>query len=126
MNKIYNDLGVVEILIYNLDLWLSKWNIEIFQVYIDVLECNMIIEKVEYFIVYVRIKKEKYFFGILIVLNKLLEFFNVERKFDVFFIIKEIMEVSVYIFWEVIILQLRIGYIGCLVYLILVCLVYIF
>lgn len=55
MNKIYNDLGVVEILIYNLDLWLSKWNIEIFQVYIDVLEYNMIIEKVEYFIVYVRI-----------------------------------------------------------------------
>lgn len=38
MNKIHNDLGIAETLIYNLDSWLNKWNIETPHVHIDVPE----------------------------------------------------------------------------------------
>lgn len=125
MNKIHNDLGVAETLIYNLDSWLSKWNIETPQVYIDVPERNMIIEKAEYPIVYARTQKEKHLPGTLTVSNKSLELFNAERKLDVSFTIKEITEVSVHTPWEVTISQLRIGHTGRSVHLISARLVYI-
>lgn len=119
MNKIHNDLGVAETLIYNLDSWLSKWDIETPQVYIDVPERNMIIEKAEYPIVYARTQKEKHLPGTLtVVSNKSLELFNAERKLDVSFTIKEITEVSVHTPWEVTISQLRIGHTGRSVHLI--------
>lgn len=118
MNKIHNDLGVAETLIYNLDSWLSKWNIETPQVYIDVPEHNMIIKKAEYPIVYARTQKEKHLPGTLTVSNKSLELFNAERNLDVCFAVKEITEVSVHTPWEVTISQLRIGHAGHSVHLI--------
>ena len=118
MNKIHNDLGVAETLIYNLDSWLSKWNIETPQVYIDVPEHNMIIEKAEYPIVYARTQKEKHLPGTLTVSNKSLELLNAERNLDVCFAVKEITEVSVHTPWEVTISQLRIGHAGHSVHLI--------
>ena len=125
MNKIHNDLGVAETLIYNLDSWLSKWNIETPQVYIDVPEHNMIIEKAEYPIVYARTQKEKHLPGTLTLSNKSLELFNAERNLDVCFAIKEITEVSIHTPWEVTISQLRIGHTGRSVHLISARLVYI-
>ena len=118
MNRIHNDLGVAETLIYNLDSWLSKWNIETPQVYVDVPERNMITEKTEYPIVYARTQKEKHLPGTLTVSNKSLELFNAERNLDVSFAIKEITEVIVHTPWEVTILQLRIGHTGRSVHLI--------
>ena len=118
MNKIHNDLGVAETLIYNLDSWLSKWNIETPHVYIDVPEHNTIIEKAEYPIVYARTQKEKHLPGTLTVSNKSLELFNAERNLDVSFALKEITEVSVHTPWEVTISQLRIGHAGRSVHLI--------
>lgn len=125
MNKIHNDLGVAETLIYNLDSWLSKWNIETPQVYIDVPEHNMIIEKAEYPIVYARTQKEKHLPGTLTVSNKSLELFNAERNLGVSFTVKEITEVSVHTPWEVTISQLRIGHTGRAVHLIAARLVHI-
>ena len=63
MNKIHNGLSVAETLIYNLDAWLSKWNLETHQVHIDVSEDSMPIEKAEYSVVYARTYKEKHFPG---------------------------------------------------------------
>ena len=125
MNKIHNDLGVAETLIYNLDSWLSKWNIETPQVYIDVPEHNLIIEKSEYPIVYARTQKEKHLPGTLTLSSKSLELFNAERNLDVSFAVKEITEVSVHTPWEVTISQLRIGHTGCSVHLITARLVHI-
>lgn len=125
MNKIHSDLGVAETLIYNLDSWLSKWNIETPQVYIDVPEHNMIVEKAEYPIVYARTQKEKHLPGTLTVSNKSLELFNAERNLDVSFTVKEITEVSVHTPWEVTISQLRIGHTGRSVHLIAARLVHI-
>ena len=112
MNKIHNDLGVAETLIYNLDSWLSKWNIETPHVHIDVPENNMVVEKAEYPIVYARTPKEKHLPGTLKVSNKSLEFFNAERNPDISFAVREVTEVSVHTPWEVTISQLRIGHAG--------------
>ncbi|KAL9967672.1 hypothetical protein ACROYT_G025953 [Oculina patagonica] len=125
MNKIHNDLGVAETLIYNLDSWLSKWNIETPHVHIDVPDSNMVIEKAEYPIVYAKTQKEKHLPGTLTVSNKSLEFFNAERSLDVFFAVKEVTEVSVHTPWEVTISQLRIGHPGRSVHLIAARLVHI-
>ena len=57
MNKIHNDLSVAETVIYNLDAWLSKWNLETHQVHIDVPEDSILIEKAEYSVVYARTSK---------------------------------------------------------------------
>ena len=112
MNKIHNDLGVAETLIYNLDSWLSKWNIETPRVHIDVPENDLVIEKAEYPIVYARTPKEKHLPGTLTVSNKSLEFFNAERNADISFAVREVTEVSVHTPWEVTISQLRIGHAG--------------
>ena len=125
MNKIHNDLGVAETLIYNLDSWLSKWNIETSQVFIEVPEHNTTIEKAEYPIVFARTQKEKHLPGTLTVSNKSLELFNAERNLDVSFAVKEITEVSVHTPWEVTISQLRIGHTGQSVHLITARLVHI-
>lgn len=125
MNKIHNDLGVAETLIYNLDSWLSKWNIETPHVHIDVPDSNMVIEKAEYTIVYAKTQNDKHLPGTLTVSNKSLEFFNAERTLDVSFAVKEVTEVSMHTPWEVTISQLRIGHPGRSVHLIAARLVHI-
>lgn len=109
MNKIHNDLGVAETLIYNLDSWLSKWNLETPQVHIDVPEDNMPIEKTEYPVVYARTHKEKHFPGTLMLSSKSLEIFDAGWSLDISFTVKEITEVSVHTPWEMTILQQSIG-----------------
>lgn len=125
MNKVHNDLGVAETLIYNLDSWLSKWDIETPHVHIDVPENSMVMEKAEYPIVYAKSYKEKHLPGTLTVSNKSLEFFNAETKLDICFAVKEVTEVSVHTPWEVTISQLRIGHVGRSVHLIAARLVHI-
>lgn len=125
MNKIHNDLGVAETLIYNLDSWLRKWNIETPHVHISVPENTMVIEKSEYPIVYAKTQREKHLPGTLVVSSKSLDIFNAERNLDVSFAVREITEVSVHTPWEVTISQLRIGQAGRTVHLIAARLVHI-
>lgn len=125
MNKIHNDLGVAETLIYNLDSWLSKWNIETPHVHISVPENTMVIERSEYPIVYAKTQREKHLPGTLVVSSKSLDIFNAKRNLDVSFAAREITEVSVHTPWEVTILQLRIGQAGRTVHLIAARLVHI-
>ena len=88
MNKIHNDLSVAETLIYNLDAWLSKWNLEIHQVHIDVPEDSILIEKAEYSVVYARTSKEKHFPGTLVLSKKSLKIFDAGRSLDISFAVK--------------------------------------
>ena len=125
MNKIHNDLGVAETLIYNLDSWLNKWNLETPHVYIDVPANNMIIEKSEYPIVYARTQREKHLPGTLVVSNKSFHIFNAKGNLDVFFAVKEVTEISVHTPWEMTMSQLKIGEAGQCVHLIAARLVHI-
>ena len=125
MNKIHNDLGVAETLIYNLDSWLSKWNLETPHVHIDVPENSMVVEKTEYPVVYARTHKEKHLPGTLVLSNKSLEIFDAARNLDVSFTVKQITEVSVHTPWEMTILQQSIGKAGSSVHLIAARLVHI-
>lgn len=125
MNKIHNDLGIAETLIYNLDSWLNKWNIETPHVHIDVPENKVIIERSEYPVVYARTQREKHLPGTLVLSSKSLDIFNAERNLDVSFVVKEVTEVNVHTPWEVTISQLRIGQAGRTVHLLAARLVHI-
>ena len=117
MNKIHNDISVAETLIYNLDAWLSKWNLETHQVHIDVPEDSILIEKAEYSVVYARTSKEKHFPGTLVLSKNSLEIFDAGRSLDVSFAVKEITEVSVHTPWEMTVWQQSIGKAGSSVHL---------
>ena len=90
---------------YNLDAWLSMWNLETHQVHIDVPEDSILIAKAEYSVVYARTSKEKHFRGTLVLSKKSLEIFDAGRSLDISFAVKEITEVSVHTPWEMTILQ---------------------
>lgn len=125
MNKVHNDLGIAETLIFNLDSWLLKWNAEIPCVHIEVPEKSTIIKKSEYPIVYARTLKEKHLSGTLVVSNNKLEIFTAERSLDVAFVMNDITEVSVHTPWEMTISQIKIGDVGRTVHLIAARLVHI-
>ena len=88
MNKIHNDLSVAETVIYNLNAWLSKWNLETHQVHIDVPEDSILIEKAEYSVGYARTYKVKHFPGTLVLSKKSLEIFDAGRSLDISFAVK--------------------------------------
>ena len=125
INKIHNDLSVAETLIYNLDSWLNKWNVETPHVHIDVPENNAMVKKSEFPIVYARTQKEKHLPGSLVLSNESVDILTVERNFDISFTLREITEISVHTPWEMTILQLRIGQTGQSVHLIAARLVHI-
>ncbi|CAH3164179.1 unnamed protein product [Porites lobata] len=124
-NKIHNDLSVAETLIYNLDSWLNKWNVETPHVHIDVPENNAMVKKSEFPIVYARTQKEKHLPGSLVLSNESVDILTAERNFDISFTLREITEISVHTPWEMTILQLRIGQTGQSVHLIAARLVHI-
>ena len=125
INKIHNDLCAAETLIYNLDSWLSKWNIETPHVHIDVPENNAMVKNSEFPIVYARTQKEKHLPGSLVLSNESVDILTAERNFDISFTLREITEISVHTPWEMTILQLRIGQTGQSVHLIAARLVHI-
>ena len=124
-NKIHNDLSVAETLIYNLDSWLNKWNVETPHVHIDVPENNAMVKKSEFPIVYARTQREKHLPGSLVLSNESVDILTAERNFDISFTLREITEISVHTPWEMTILQLRIGQTGQSVHLIAARLVHI-
>ena len=81
INKIHNDLCAAETLIYNLDSWLSKWNIETPHVHIDVPENNAMVKNSEFPIVYARTQKEEHLPGSLVLSNESVDIFNCAKKF---------------------------------------------